>query len=154
MTYDLHGLWDYGKANSDPGCLAGDCLRSDVNLTETLNSLSMITKAGVPSSQIVVGVTSYGRSFQMTEAGCYTEECIYTGPTSGVYPGICTGTSGYLANAEIDYVNSTTASPYSYLDKSYSNILVYGDTQWASYMDNSNKATRMALYQDLSFGGT
>lgn len=63
MTYDLHGQWDYGNANAQPGCSAGNCLRSDVNLTETINSLSMITKAGVPSSQVVVGVTSYGRSF-------------------------------------------------------------------------------------------
>jgi chitinase len=75
MTYDLHGQWDYGNVFSDDGCATSGCLRSDVNLTETVNALSMITKAGLPSSQIIVGVTSYGRSFQMTNAGCYTEEC-------------------------------------------------------------------------------
>lgn len=35
----------------------------------------MITKAGVPSNKVAVGVTSYARSFQMTTSGCYTEEC-------------------------------------------------------------------------------
>lgn len=51
MTYDLHGQWDYGSAFSDSGCSKGNCLRSHVNLTETLNALSMITKAGVPSTK-------------------------------------------------------------------------------------------------------
>lgn len=74
MTYDLHGQWDYGNRFSDPGCAGAGCLRSDVNLTETLNALSMITKAGIHSSQIIMGVSSYGRSFQMSTAGCYTEE--------------------------------------------------------------------------------
>lgn len=40
MTYDLHGQWDYGSAFSDPGCPGLGCLRSDVNLTETLNAMS------------------------------------------------------------------------------------------------------------------
>jgi chitinase len=35
----------------------------------------MITKAGVPSNKIMVGLALYGRSFQMSEAGCYTEMC-------------------------------------------------------------------------------
>jgi hypothetical protein len=39
MTYDLHGQWDYGNQWSDAGCSTGNCLRSDVNMTETLNAL-------------------------------------------------------------------------------------------------------------------
>lgn len=27
MTYDLHGQWDYGNSNADPGCNNGNCLR-------------------------------------------------------------------------------------------------------------------------------
>jgi chitinase len=169
MTYDLHGQWDYGNAFSDPGCPGGNCLRSDVNLTETISALSMITKAGVPANQIVVGVTSYGRSFQMTTAGCYTEMCTYTGPNSGAYAGLCTQTPGYISNAEINGIidgNGTvtsadgsvvdiTGTPLTYLDtNSYSNIVVYDDTQWVGYMDDSNKATREALYQTYNFGGT
>ncbi|KAF8194786.1 glycoside hydrolase superfamily [Mycena galopus ATCC 62051] len=69
MTYYLHGQWDYGGAFDDLGCPAGSCLRSHVNLTESLNALSVITKAGVEAKNFV-GVSSYGRSFQMTTAGC------------------------------------------------------------------------------------
>jgi GH18 family chitinase len=67
MTYDLHGQWDYGNKWTSPGCTNGNCLRSHVNLTETINSLAMITKAGVLSNKVVVGVVSYGRSFKMAQ---------------------------------------------------------------------------------------
>lgn len=42
MTYDLHGQWDYGSAFSQDGCTTGNCLRSHVNITETVNAFSMV----------------------------------------------------------------------------------------------------------------
>ncbi|KAJ4424540.1 hypothetical protein N0V82_000864 [Gnomoniopsis sp. IMI 355080] len=155
MTYDLHGQWDYGSANSDPGCSGGNCLRSHVNLTETINALSMITKAGVPSSMVAVGVTSYGRAFEMTEAGCWTEMCEYVGPDSGAEPGICTGVAGYLADYEINLVASENPSVELLWDSaSYSDIMVWNQTQWVAYMNATNKAVREALYDALGFLGT
>jgi chitinase len=55
----------------------GKCLCSHVNLTETLSSLAMVTKAGLPSNKIVVGVSSYGRSFNTVDGGCWTDMCRY-----------------------------------------------------------------------------
>ncbi|KAI1131231.1 class V chitinase Chi100 [Nemania abortiva] len=160
LTYDLHGQWDYTNKYSDPGCVSydqglGNCLRSHVNLTETINALSMITKAGVPSNMIAVGVSSYGRSFQMTTPNCWTEQCTYTGPDSGAYPGLCTTTPGYLADYEIGLILRQNPTAQSHFDSSsYSNIVVFNDTQWVAYMDADNKATRKALYPGLSFLGT
>lgn len=168
MTYDLHGQWDYSNPWATDGCPAGNCLRSHVNLTETVNSLSMITKAGVPSNKIVVGVTSYGRSFQMTTPGCTGPMCTYTGHLSGATPGLCTGTPSYLAEAEILSILAGTGqvldpsgaldpitSYTSYLDvDSVSNIAVYNDVQWVSYMDFAQKFLRAAFYQSLTMGGT
>lgn len=57
------------------GCPAGNCLRSHVNSTETHNSLVLMTKAGVPANKIVVGVTSYGRSFKMSDPTCRGPMC-------------------------------------------------------------------------------
>jgi chitinase len=167
MTYDLHGQWDYANQFAIDGCPTGDCLRSQTNLTETLLSLSMITKAGVPSNKIAVGVTSYGRSFQMATPGCTTPECRYTGGASGAYPGPCTGTAGYIADAEINAILGGTgswktpdgslqaiSSYSSYFDTdSNSNIAVYDSTQWVGYMDDSVKASRKTLYQGLNFAG-
>lgn len=41
MTYDLHGQWDAGNQWTSEGCPGGNCLRSHVNLTETVTALAM-----------------------------------------------------------------------------------------------------------------
>jgi len=132
MTYDLHGQWDSGSQWSNPGCPSGSCLRSQVNKTETLNALSMITKAGVPSNKVVVGITSYGRSFKMTTPGCTSETCTFDGPrdSSPATPGRCTKTGGYLGDAEIKEIIQKGGNVKTWVDtSSNSNIMVYNDVQ-------------------------
>ncbi|KAI3208928.1 CAZyme family GH18 [Penicillium roqueforti] len=154
MTYDLHGQWDHGSSWSDPGCPAGNCLRSHVNLTETLNSLAMITKAGVDSNKVVIGLSNYGRSFQMTTAGCTGPMCTYTGKESGATPGRCTNTAGLLADAEIYEIIKKDATAKTWVDKdSDSNILVYDSVQWVAYMDTEIRKSRTALYREKNLGG-
>ncbi|KAJ7505174.1 glycoside hydrolase superfamily [Mycena galericulata] len=153
MTYDLHGQWDYSSAFDDPGCPAGSCLRSHVNLTETLNALSMITKACVDSNKLIVGVASYGRSFQMTTAGCTGPLCTFTGPASGATPGPCTQTAGYIANAEINQIIANGNVQTFHDDPSDSDILVYNTLQWIGYMNDDTKASRTTTYQGLNMGG-
>ncbi|OCK75262.1 glycoside hydrolase family 18 protein [Lepidopterella palustris CBS 459.81] len=154
MTYDLHGQWDYGNKFSDPGCPGGNCLRSHINMTETYNALSMITKAGASSNKVIVGVTSYGRSFQMTNSGCTGPMCTYTGPLSGATPGICTQTAGYISNAEINDIIARNGNIQQFKDiKSDSNILVYNSVQWVAYMDDNTKNNRISQYQKWNFGG-
>ena len=64
-----------------------------VNMTETMAALSLKTKAGVYSTKIVIGVTSYARSFQIEDPSCTGPECFFTGPASGATPGPCTNVS-------------------------------------------------------------
>jgi hypothetical protein len=117
-----------------------------------------ITKAGVPSSSVIVGVTSYGRSFEMSDASCWTEECSFTGgqDASNAAAGLCTGTAGYISNAEIqDILNDPTRVNQNYLDEgSNTNILVYDNVQWVGYMDSTLKSSRHNLYQGLNMGGS
>lgn len=158
MTYDLHGQWDANNPNSQEGCANGNCLRSQVNMTETMNALAIITKAGAPSNKVVVGVTSYGRSFNMAKAGCDGPDCIFTGSKSAsdATKGICTDTAGYISNAEIKEIASNkTRVTKHFVDKdSDSNILVYDSTQWVAYMDDDVRANRHEVYSGLNLGGT
>lgn len=151
MTYDLHGQWDAGNKWATPGCPTGNCLRSHVNITETLDALTMITRAGVPSSKVLVGVSSYGRSFQMADPSCTGPDCFFTGDrvTSHARKGRCTQTGGYLANAEIAEIKGRTWRD----SRSNSDIMVDGDL-WVSYMSDELKASRTALYKRYNMGGT
>lgn len=157
MTYDLHGQWDANKPNSVEGCTNGNCLRSQVNLTETMSALVMITEAGVPSNKVVAGITSYGRSFNMAEAGCDGPECLFTGSQvqSDATKGRCTGTAGYIANAEINEILSDKSRVTRHFTdaKSDTKILVYDNTQWVGYMDDGIRANRHQLYSGLNLGG-
>ncbi|KAH6698447.1 glycoside hydrolase superfamily [Leptodontidium sp. MPI-SDFR-AT-0119] len=154
MTYDLHGQWDYENKYAAEGCPHGSCLRSHVNYTETINALSMITKAGVPASKIVVGIASYGRSFQMKDPDCSGPDCTFTGPKSGAHPGICTETAGYISNAEInDIINKDKKAKTHYDQTSDSVILRYGDKNWVSFMDDNTRKSRISSYKAKNFGG-
>ncbi|GKZ76103.1 hypothetical protein AnigIFM56816_005078 [Aspergillus niger] len=80
-------------------------------MTETHYALSMITKAGVPASKVMVG------------------------PDSGATPGECTQTAGYISNYEINEILSAADDTdlYSVMVETYvseGDILVYNSTQW------------------------
>ena len=155
MTYDLHGQWDYGNKWTSPGCAEGNCLRSHVNETETMDALAMITKAGVASNKVVVGVASYGRSFKMAEAGCDGPMCKFTGSAgeSDAYPGRCTNTAGYISNAEIGEIIESGNVNKKWTSAG-SDILVFNDTEWVAYMNGSIRSDREKLYASYNFAGT
>lgn len=155
MTYDLHGQWDYGNEFTSPGCPTGNCLRSHINITETFTALSMMTKAGMPSNKIAVGITSYGRSFKMAEEGCYTEMCLFTGSKmhSNAAPGMCTDEPGYIADAEILDMREHYLTHVKE-DELLADTIVYNKTEYVSYMGPENKLARQLIYNFYNLGGT
>ncbi|POR39606.1 Uncharacterized protein TPAR_00202 [Tolypocladium paradoxum] len=164
MTYDFHGQWDMSNPWATSSCPAGNCLRSHVNKTITEGSLSMITKAGVPASKVLVGVSSYGRSFRMTDSRCVGPMCTYTGKSdsSNAYKGRCTDTAGYISNAEIDEIIKDNPAGYTlrrqiFDSNSESNILIYGTNEkadYVGYMTADVKKSRTDWVKGLNFGGT
>ncbi|KAL6873022.1 glycoside hydrolase family 18 protein [Trichoderma novae-zelandiae] len=153
---DIARTWDFNSRWASDGCPKGSCLRSHVNMTETLNALAMITKAGVEARQVVVGVASYGRSFKMTDPRCKGPMCTFAGPQSLAAQGACTTSSGYISNAEILDImeDKKTYSVQAWYDeKTDSDYLIYNQTQWVAYMSKSVKAARIKKYQALNFGG-
>ncbi|RYP74900.1 hypothetical protein DL769_003913 [Monosporascus sp. CRB-8-3] len=158
MTYDLHGQWDVDNKFVSPGCPEGNCLRSHVNSTITKNALAMVTKAGVQANKIMVGVSSYGRSFKMAEAGCTDPMCHYLGERneSPAMPGECTETAGYIADAEILKIkedDNYTVDQY-YDHGSDSDIFIYNDVEWIGWMGPETKERRTGKYKALNFAGT
>ncbi|KAJ3496240.1 hypothetical protein NLG97_g2808 [Lecanicillium saksenae] len=157
MTYDLHGQWDYGNVNAFDSCPSGKCIRSHVNLTETRNALSVITKAGVANNKIVVGEASYGRSFHMAVPGCWGPMCEFTGTReqSDAYPGRCTGTRGYISEAEMKEIQNWGQEKIELFHDADSNtdVMIRSD-DYISYMSDITKETRRKDWVGLNFGGT
>ena len=154
---------DVGNKWAIPSCEGGNCLRSHVNKTETLSALVMLTKAGVSSTKIIVGIASYGRSFRMADSSCSGPMCKLLGDSrhSQAYPGTCTGTPGYIGNAEINAIIKDHGS-YSIVRTGTdliadSNVLMYGNpgaVDWVAYMDGSIKTNRVSWIKGLNLGGT
>jgi chitinase len=123
----------------------------------------MITKAGVPAKKIMVGISSYGRSFHMSQKGCTGVSCTFTGSrnVSEAAEGACTKTAGYISAAEIRTIIENGKNPDSsgvtvqtiYDKDSDSDILVYNDLEWVAWMADNTKKERMKWYESLNFAG-
>lgn len=117
----------------------------------------MITKAGVPARKVLMGVSSYGRSFKMAQAGCWGPSCTFVGDrlSPAAKPGRCTDERGYLANAEIfEEINNGRVTQMWTDAATKANYLVYEGTEWVSYMDNFWRRNREMEARRLNLGGT
>ncbi|KAL3452701.1 hypothetical protein BJX65DRAFT_302610 [Aspergillus insuetus] len=157
MTYDLHGQWDTGNQYATEGCPTGNCLRSHVNLTETAYALSM----SKPSSLFLLIVLDY---FPIRENHALANSNVQlpkpeSRPTRSLRPaqlpaakGVCTDTSGYISNAEIDDIEILGEKAQTWHDgASNSDITVYN---WVAYMSWTTKETRRIYWRSYNFAGT
>jgi GH18 family chitinase len=98
-------------------------------MTETLSALAMVTKAGVFSSKIIVGTSSYGRSLKMTTPSCTGPMCTYTGPESGAEHGKCPDTGGYISNGEINALIATGRVTKQFTDDAQTDYVIFDGKQ-------------------------
>ncbi|KAL4864664.1 hypothetical protein BDV12DRAFT_175872 [Aspergillus spectabilis] len=123
------------------------------NATETQYSLARITKALVQTRKLTVGVSSYGRSFEMSQAGYTGPSCKHT--CNGATKGRCTKISGYLANADInELLDNNPSADHRYDSDSDSDFLVYDKTQWVAYITTETQNRRIKEYQGKDMGGS
>lgn len=148
MTYDLHGQWDY--SNQWDG---GNHVSCHTNMTETLEVLRLVSKAGLDVGKIYVGIASYARSFEVSTSGCYEIGCTFTGPSSGATPGEYTDVPGILSFDDISYIQANDQVNDIYNDtESQCTIMLYNNNQWAAWSsDNNQRAQEFAEY---GFAGT
>ncbi|KAK5995000.1 Killer toxin subunits alpha/beta-like protein [Cladobotryum mycophilum] len=150
--------WDFNNGWSQEGCPSGSCPRSHVNFTETLFALSMLNKAGLDASKVVVAYSSYGRSYRVIDRSACERSlddigCRFTGPYSNATPGVCTGTAGYLSNAEINEIVTNEANTVVRFDEaSHSITLLYGP-DWVSFLTDDMKKARLNYYLVYRYAG-
>lgn len=87
-----------------PALVARTAVFAPTSTLPRRRTLLMITKAGVPSNKVLVGVSSYGQSFRMSDPSCMGPTYFFTGLKSGAAKWECTDTAGYIANAEVNRI--------------------------------------------------
>ncbi|KAJ3494528.1 hypothetical protein NLG97_g4021 [Lecanicillium saksenae] len=94
-----------------------------------MNALVMVTKAGVQSNKVIIGMPLYGHSFKMSQEGCWGANCHFEGLSSQAKPGRCTDTRGYVSNFELREIMAS-ASDLQLHATSDGDIIVYDKTEW------------------------
>ncbi|KAM0490029.1 hypothetical protein ACHAP8_011999 [Fusarium lateritium] len=161
FVYLTHEIYEHSDLNSVPpqsGCPAGNCLRSHINQTEVEYALSMITKAGVNSKQVVVGEAGYGRAFTNVKPRCHGPDCFFKVDISSaeVPANICSNSSRTLLDSQItDSIDQRRHKAITWYDKkSASDFLILDDMFWVSYASESTRKTRAENWRKLGFLGT
>lgn len=96
-----------------------------------------ITKAEVESRKFILGIGSYGRSFQPVNINMFGPNVKFTGSRdhSNASPGKCTNTAGYISNAEISEIVDGKVPGASVVENFYDKL---SDSQIVTYTDNGN----------------
>ncbi|KFY85211.1 hypothetical protein V498_07750 [Pseudogymnoascus sp. VKM F-4517 (FW-2822)] len=147
MSYDIHGVWD--STNK----FTGPYIRPHTNLTEINDGLSLLWRAGVDPSKVVLGLGWYGRSFTLADPSCTTPNgvCQFT---AGGNAGECTRSSGTLSNAEIKRLIAAGTGTESYDATAGVRWLTFNTNQWVSYDDGVTMQQKLAFANSLCLGGT
>ncbi|KAJ3204975.1 hypothetical protein HK099_000963, partial [Clydaea vesicula] len=147
MTYDIHGQWDYAIKWTGP------FLKSHVNWGETVDALTMIVRAGVPSGKVLLGIGLYGRSFKQSDPNCTGPECTFQYQKAN--PGECTKEGGYLSMNEIkNIIKGGSVRKHYYDAKADSMILTFGRDQWVAYTSATINEKRRKEAIRYNLGGT
>ncbi|KFA81360.1 hypothetical protein S40288_06044, partial [Stachybotrys chartarum IBT 40288] len=126
----------------------------------TINALAMITKAGVLSGKVVVGVSSYGRSFKMITAGCDRLTCTtdWAVDLQKFWPS--TGDGGGIDNGDSrsEYVDENYPpctgiySTFEQLERSKNKISGHSMDQYILDVEIRVMETALKKYRDLVNG--
>ncbi|KAL2116052.1 hypothetical protein VTJ04DRAFT_10307 [Mycothermus thermophilus] len=128
MSYDLHGMWDYGNKWTGP------YLRGHTDLDEIDLGLDLLWRNNIKPENVVLGFGFYGRSFTMADPNCHQPNGICQFTTGG-NPGICSKTRGVLTYQEVWGRNDSSDAQTYYDPKTTVKYTVFDGNQWISYDD-------------------
>jgi chitinase len=143
MSYDLHGTWD----SNNP---IGNRVLAHTNLTEIKSALDLFWRNEVKPDNLNLGLGFYGRSFQLSDPGCWKPGCLFKG---GASPGPCSDNSGTLTYREItEIIDSKGLKPYQDKENAVKYITLNQD-QWVSYDDEETVKAKIEFANKLGLGG-
>ncbi|TLD08608.1 uncharacterized protein PgNI_07375 [Pyricularia grisea] len=147
MSYDLHGVWD---SNNPIGAI----VQGHTNLTEIKMAAELFWRVGIHPSKVALGFGFYGRAFTLADPSCTKPGCPFSG---GAKPGVCTGTSGYLAHYEIQEIIETNKKrdivPVHDREAAVK-YMSWDNDQWISYDDADTFKQKIEWANSIGFAGS
>lgn len=148
MAYDFHGKWESQTGHNAPLFAPS----SDSEWRKQLSvshAAGMWVKLGAPKEKMVIGMPTYGRSFQLTDKRNHSVNVATKGGgTAGVY----TREAGFLAYYEICEMLRGGRARYIWDDEMKVPYLVEDD-QWVGFDDERSIRNKMQWIKDEGYAG-
>ena len=146
MAYDLHGIWD------DPPIVGA---HSDI--AEISEVVDYMIESSVLPSQVVLGLSAYGRSYTMLNETCLSLGCPFREDSNETALGGCLDTTGFVPFSEIHaWAEEGQGKGYdqTVLDlPTYSAVMVKGD-DLISYDNAESYKAKVDYATNKCLGGT
>ncbi|XP_045032760.1 probable chitinase 10 isoform X2 [Daphnia magna] len=148
MAYDFHGKWENTVGHNAP--LFSPSSDSEWRKQLSVDHASNLwVRLGAPREKLIIGMPTYGRSFQMTDTARFrVNEPASGGGQAGVY----TREAGFLAYYEICEMLRSGKATYIWDDEMQVPYLIHGD-QWVGFDDERAIRNKMSWIKKNNFGG-
>ncbi|XP_044759513.1 probable chitinase 10 [Coccinella septempunctata] len=148
MTYDFHGQWERTVGHNSPLFPLESATGYQKKLTVDYSAREWV-KQGAPKEKLMIGMPTYGRSFELVNV---TQFDIGAPASGGGTPGKYTAEAGFMSYYEIcDFLQEDNTTLV--WDNEQQVPFAYRGNQWVGFDDERSLKTKMAWLKEEGFGG-
>ncbi|CAH1376594.1 unnamed protein product [Tenebrio molitor] len=148
MTYDFHGQWERTVGHNSPLFPLESATSYQKKLTVDYSAREWV-KQGAPKEKLMIGMPTYGRSFELVNT---TQFDIGAPASGGGTPGKYTSEAGFMSFYEIcDFLHEDNTTLV--WDNEQQVPFAYRGNQWVGFDDERSLKTKMAWLKEEGFGG-
>ncbi|XP_065157272.1 probable chitinase 10 isoform X2 [Atheta coriaria] len=148
MTYDFHGQWERTVGHNSPLFPLESATSYQKKLTVDFSAREWV-KQGAPKEKLMIGMPTYGRSFELVNV---TQFDIGAPASGGGTPGKYTSEAGFMSFYEVcDFLHEDNTTLV--WDNEQQVPFAYRGNQWVGFDDERSLKTKMAWLKEEGFGG-
>lgn len=148
MTYDFHGQWERTVGHNSPLFPLESATSYQKKLTVDFSAREWV-KQGAPKEKLLIGMPTYGRSFELVND---TQFDIGSPASGGGKPGKFTNEAGFLSYYEICAFLAGKNTTLVW-DSEQQVPFAYRNNQWVGFDDERSLKTKMEWLKEQGFGG-
>ncbi|CAH1106565.1 unnamed protein product [Psylliodes chrysocephalus] len=148
MTYDFHGQWERTVGHNAPLFPLESASKYQKKLTVDYSAREWV-KQGAPKEKLMIGMPTYGRSFELVNASQFD---IGAPASGGGISGKYTSEAGFMSYYEVcDFLHEDNTTLV--WDNEQQVPFAYRENQWVGFDDERSLKTKMAWLKEEGFGG-